>query len=80
MKKIILFFLAIIISLIFSVCVFFVIYVLVMIYSNFIDPKPEEHPTMPLGAAVFAFITTIPISLFILYKMYVLLVNKYYNN
>jgi hypothetical protein len=76
MEKIVLFFVAIIITLILGVCIFFAIYILVMIYSDFNDPKPEEHPIMPAGAVVFAFITTIPISLFILYKTYILLVKK----
>ena len=79
MEKIVLFFVAIIITLILGVCIFFTIYILTMIYSDFKDPKPA-HTTMPLGAAVFAFITTIPISLFILYKSYILLVKIYYNN
>lgn len=45
-------------------------------YVKYTNHHPENG-YMPLGAAIYAVYPTIPISLFILYKIYKLLLTKY---
>lgn len=76
MEKIVLFFFSVIITFILSIISFLAIYILIMLYHDITNSHPE-HPTMPLGAVVFSFIATIPISLIILYKVYNWLTKRY---
>ena len=75
MGKIALFILALFITIILSICFYFGLFILISIYVK--HNSNPEHPPMMIMAAIFAFVVTIPVSLFILYKMYRLLWKKY---
>jgi uncharacterized BrkB/YihY/UPF0761 family membrane protein len=74
--KIMLFIISILITSALSLAVYFIFIVILSMYAKYTNPHPE-HGVMPLGALVYAVIPTIPISIFLLLKIYKWLLKKY---
>lgn len=77
MEKITHFIASIFITTIISFVIFFILFISITTYAKYTEPLPK-HPEMPLGAALFSFIGTIIISLYVFYKTYKWL-KKYFN-
>jgi len=74
--RVILFIISILIALILSAIVYIIFVVAFAMYAKYTNPHPE-HGVMPLGALIYAAFPTIPISIFLLVKIYKWLVKRY---
>jgi uncharacterized BrkB/YihY/UPF0761 family membrane protein len=73
--KVLIFIVSILIAFILSAFAYFIFTVILAMYAKYTNPYPE-HGLMPLGALVYAAFPTIPISIFLLVKIYKLLVMR----